>query len=245
MKKIPLAKILIILLGIWLAFSTAIVLFIALTAMGPNSRAVILMGTGLILLWVALGGSLMFAFRNRIREVVLGLRGDWRVKFVLFATLLALLEEAVTVSMTNLAPVFGAPVGAAYITASANYLDVVTLHSVVVFIPMFIAWAFLLSRWEFSPAQVFLLFGLTGTLAEVSFGGAGQFAQIAMWTFVYGLMVFLPAYFIPAERGARPVRWWHFPLAVVLPIVFSIPVAVVVGTLHPIPIHFPPITPNS
>jgi hypothetical protein len=245
MKKIPLAKILTILLGIWLAFSTAIVLFIALTAMGPNSRAVILMGTGLILLWVALGGSLMFAFRNRIREVVLGLRGDWRVKFVLFATLLALLEEAVTVSMTNLAPVFGVPVGAAYITASANYLDVATLHSVVVFIPMFIAWAFLLSRWEFSPAQVFLLFGLTGTLAEVSFGGAGQFAQIAMWTFVYGLMVFLPAYFIPAERGARPVRWWHFPLAVVLPIVFSFPVTVVVGTLHPIPIHFPPITPNS
>ena len=213
--------------------------------MGPNSRAVIMMGAGLILLWVALGGTLMYVFRDRIRRHRAGLRGDWRVKFVLFATLLALLEEAVTVSMTNLAPLFGVPVGAAYITASANYLDVVALHSVVVFIPMFIAWAFLLSRWDFSPAQVFLLFGLTGTLAEVSFGGAGQFAQIAMWTFVYGLMVFLPAYCIPAERGARPLRWWHFPLAVVLPIVFTIPVAVVVGTLHPIPIHFPPITPNS
>lgn len=245
MKKIPFAKFLILLLALWLIFSTTIVLFIALTAMGPNSRAVILMGAGLILLWVVLGGTLMWAFRVRIRGIVLGLRGDWRVKFVLFATLLALLEEAVTVSMTNLAPVFGVPVGAAYITASANYLDVVCLHSVVVFIPMFIAWAFILSRWEFSPAQVFLLFGLTGTLAEVSIGGAGQFAQIAMWTFVYGLMVFLPAYTIPAERGARPVRWWHFPLAVVLPIVFTIPVTVVVGTLHPIPIHFPPITPNS
>jgi hypothetical protein len=245
MKKIPLAKILIILLGIWLAFATAIVLFIALTAMGPNSRAVMLMAAGLILLWVALGGSLMYFFRDQIRAKVVDMRGDWRVKFVLFATLLALLEEAVTVSMTNLAPLFGVPVGAAYITASANYLDVVTLHSVVVFIPMFIAWAFLLRRWNFNPAQVFLLFGLTGTLAEVSFGGVQQFAQIAMWTFVYGLMVFLPAYSIPAERVARPVRWWHFPLAVVLPIVFSIPVAVVVGTLHPIPIHFPPITPNS
>jgi hypothetical protein len=245
MKRVPFSKILIILLGIWLAFSTAVVLFIALTTMGPNSRAVIMMGAGLILLWVALGGTLMFAFRNRIREVVLGLRGDWRLKFVLFATLLALLEEAVTVTMTNLAPVFGVPVGAAYITASANYLDVVALHSAVVFIPMFIGWAFILSLWNFSPAQVFLLFGLTGTLAEVSFGGAGQFAQIAMWTFVYGLMVFLPAYCIPAERGARPACWWHYPLAVVLPIVFTIPVAVVVGTLHPIPIHFPPITPNS
>jgi hypothetical protein len=245
MKTIPFIKIFIIVLGIWLAISTSIVLFIALTAMGPNSRAVILMGVGLILLWVALGGSLMFIFRNRIRGIVLGLRGDWRLKFVLFATLLALLEEAVTVSMTNLAPLFGVPVGAAYITSSVNYLDVVALHSVVVFVPMFIAWAFLLSRWDFTPAQVFLLFGLTGTLAEVSFGGMQQFAQIAMWTFVYGLMVFLPAYTIPSERGAKPVRWWHFPMAVVLPIVFSIPVAVLVGTLHPIPIHFPPITPNS
>ena len=204
MKNIPFAKILIILLAIWLGISTTIVLIIALTTMGPNSRAVIMMGAGLILLWVALGGSLMFIFRNRIRQTVLGLPGDWRIKFVLFATLLALLEEAVTVSMTNLAPVFGVPVGAAYITASANYLDVVTLHSVVVFIPMFIGWAFILSRWDFSPAVVFLLFGLTGTLAEVSFGGMQQFAQIAMWTFVYGLMVFLPAYCIPAERGAQP-----------------------------------------
>jgi hypothetical protein len=245
MKKIPFAKIIIILLGIWLAISTSLVLFIALTAMGPNSRAVILMGAGLILLWVALGGSLMYAFRNRIREVVLGMRGDWQIKFVLFATLLALLEEAVTVSMTNLAPLFGVPVGAAFITASANYLDVVALHSVVVFIPMFIAWAFILSRWDFSPAIVFLLFGFTGTLAEVSFGGAGQFAQIAMWTFVYGLMVFLPAYCIPSESSARHPRWWHYPLAVVIPIAFSIPVAAVIGSLHPIPIHFPPITPYS
>jgi hypothetical protein len=243
MKRIP--YVLIILLGIWLAFSTSVVLFIALTAMGPNSRAVILMGAGLILLWVTLGGTLMYAFRNRIRRFVQNIPGDWRVKFVLFATLLALLEEAVTVSMTNLAPLFGVPVGAAYITASANYLDVVTLHSVVVFVPMFIAWAFILSRWDFSPALVFLLFGLSGTLAEVSFGGAGQFAQIAMWTFVYGLMVFLPAYCVPAERGTRPIRWWHFPLAVVLPIVFTIPVAAVVGSLHPYPIHFPPIAPNS
>ena len=120
------------------------------------------------------------------------MQGGWRLKFVRLATLLALLEGAITVTMTNLAPLFGVLVGAAYITASANDLDVVALHSVVVFVPMFIAWAVLLSRWDFTPAQVVLLFGLTGTLAEVSFGGIQQFVQIAMWTFVYGLMVFLP-----------------------------------------------------
>jgi hypothetical protein len=245
MKRISFPIILIVLLGIWLAISTTIVLIIALTAMGPNSRAVILMGAGLILLWVALGGTLMWIFRNPIRGFVLGFPGGWRVKFIVFATLLALLEEAVTVSMTNLAPLFGVPVGAAYITASANYLDVVTLHSVVVFVPMFIAWTWILGRWDFSPPVVFLLFGLTGTLAEVSFGGLGQFAQIAMWTFVYGLMVFLPAYCIPAERSVHAPRWWHYPLAAILPIVFAMPVAAVIGSLHPTPIHFPPIAPNS
>jgi hypothetical protein len=245
MKNVSLPTILITLLGAWLAISTSIVAYIALTAMGPDSRAVVLMGIGLILLWVALGGTLMYVFRNRIRRFVLGIRGNWQVKFVLFATLLALLEEAVTVTMTNLAPLFGVPVGAAYITASANYLDVVALHSVVVFVPMFIGWAWMLGRWNFSSPLVVLLFGLTGTLAEVSFGGPAQFAQIAMWTYVYGLMVFLPAYCIPAERGACPPRWWHFPVAVLLPVIFAVPVAAVVGILHPDRVHFPPIIPNS
>jgi hypothetical protein len=124
-------------------------------------------------------------------------------------------------------------------------LDVVGLHSVVVFIPMFVGWALLLRRVDFSPGVVFLLFGLTGTLAEAGFGGPQAFAEIAMWVFVYGLMVYLPAYCLPPDRGARPPRGWHYPLAVVLPFVFAAPVAAVVGALHPIQIHFPPIAPGS
>ena len=153
-------------LAAWTILSTLFVLLIAIFGMGPNSRAVIFMGAGLVLFWVVLGGMLMWRMRGRVRDFVLGIRLPWTVKFILFCTLLALTEEAVTVSMTNLAPLFGVPVGAAYITASANYLDVVALHSVVVFVPMFIAWAWMLSRWDFTPAEVFLLFGLTGFLAE-------------------------------------------------------------------------------
>jgi len=232
-------------LAVWLGLSTMVVLIVVLIGGGPNTQAVILMGAGLILVWVALGGTLMHLARDRVRAFILRLPWDWRVSFVLMATLLALLEEAVTTGMTNLAPLFGVPIGAAYITASANYLDVVCLHSVVVFVPMFAAWAVILRRLAFSPAAVFVLFGLTGTLAEASFGGAQAFAQIAMWVFVYGLMVYLPAYCLPAERGARPPRWWHYPPAVVLPFVFAIPVAGVVGVLHPVAIHFPPIAPGS
>jgi hypothetical protein len=91
-------------IAVWLGLSTCAVTVVALVGMGPNSRAVILMGLGLVLLWIVLGGTLMRLFRDRVSAFVRGIRLDWRVKFVLFATLLALLEEAVTVTMTNLAP---------------------------------------------------------------------------------------------------------------------------------------------
>jgi hypothetical protein len=236
---------LIIALAVWLALSTTFVAAVISIGGGPNTRAVVLMGAGLVVLWIGLAGAGMYRARDRVRAFVLRLPLDWRVRFVIMATILALIEEAVTTGMTNLAPLFGVPLGAAYITASANYLDVVCLHSVVVFVPMFAAWAFLLQRVEFRPAVVFLLFGLTGTLAEAGFGGAQAFADIAMWVFVYALMVYLPAYCRPAERGARPPRWWHYLLAVFLPFVFAIPVAGVVGALHPIRIHFPPIAPGT
>ena len=244
-NKILTTRTLIFSIAIWLGLSTSLVLTIALVGAGPNTRAVILMGSGLILLWVALCGALMRWQRDSIRQVFQNLRGDWRIKFVLFATLLALTEEAITTSMTNLAPLFGVSVGSAYITASTNYLDVVCLHSVVVFVPMFIAWAWLLSRYAFSPSAVFLLFGLTGTLAEMSIGGTQALAEFGMWFFVYGLMVYLPAYCIPAERNARAPRGWHYFLAVLLPFLFAVPVAAVVSFLHPVNLHFPPIPPDS
>ncbi|RJP52560.1 MAG: hypothetical protein C4583_06520 [Anaerolineaceae bacterium] len=232
-------------LAAWTILSTLFVLFIAIIDMGPNSRAVIFMGAGLVLLWIVLGGTLMWTTRDRVRDFVSGIRLPRLLTFVLFCTLLALTEEAVTVSMTNLAPLFGVSLGAAYITASANYLDVVALHSVVVFVPMFICWAWMLSRWDFRPAEVFLPFGLTGFLAEAQFAGRFNLAQAPFWIFVYELMVWLPAYTLSSRNEAKRPRWWMFLLAVILPFVFAIPVAIIISYLHPIQIHFPPIPPNS
>jgi hypothetical protein len=45
-------------------------------------------------------------------------------------------------------------------------LPIVLFHSVVVFVPIFIAWALMLPRWKFSPLRVLLLFEITGSLAE-------------------------------------------------------------------------------
>jgi len=133
---------------------------------------------------------------------------------------LALLEEAITTLMTNCAPLLGVRIGQAYITASANYLDVILYHSVVVFVPLFIGWAVLLWRWRFTPFAVFVLFGITGTLAEASAFGPQSLANFGLWIFVYGLVVWLPAHWVPPERSARVPRWWAYPLATVAPFLF-------------------------
>lgn len=234
-----LVSLVMVVLALWAAFIVAIMAIGAVSESDVAGRAVYRMVVVHALLWMALGGGLMWRFRDGVRAWVLRQRGGWRVKFVVFCVVLALLEEASTTLMTNLAPVFGAPFGSAYITASADYLDVVLLHSVIVFAPMFVVWAWLLARYAFSPAAVLILFGITGWLAEaISFGA--QPIALGLWVFIYGLMVYLPAYSLPHERGARPPNVLHYVLALVLPIVGAIPVALVVGALHPVSIHFAP-----
>ena len=224
MKLIRISN-LIRILAAWTVLSQLFLLLIFTLFLGPNSRAVMLMATGLMGLWMIAGGLLMWRFRETIREWVLKIRWNWGIKFVLFSTLLALTEEAIAVLMTNLAPLFGVPLGAAYITASTNYFDVVIFHSVVVFIPMFIVWAFRLSRWNFSHTSVFLLFGFTGFLSEAIFAGTFDLARAPFWIFIYGLMIWLPAYTLPARERVTPPRWWTYPLALFAPFLLAIPVA--------------------
>lgn len=229
----------------WLLFSTTALFLLSRGWPSPSHRAVMSMGYGLVLLWVLLCGGLMWRFRDPVCRFVRSLRLDWRIKFVLFCSLLAMLEEAITTTMTNLAPLFGVRVGQAYITASARYLDVICLHSVVVFVPMFVGWAVILWRYDFSPFWVAALFGVTGTLAEMAFGGPQHAAEYAMWSYVYGLMIWLPARSIPAERSARKPGWWLYPLAVIVPPLFNfvVPLRLIAGLIfpnHP-QIDFPPI----
>lgn len=234
-------RIFISLLGLYLLISWG--LLYLFTREDRISHAVIGMASGLILFWVVLGGTGMYLFREKIKTAIQRIPLPWEIKFVSFGILLAMLEEAVTTTMTNLAPLFGVKIGEAYITASANYWDVILHHSVIVFIPFFLAWAWILKRYSFSPFWVFLLFGLNGLLAETISFGAQNLGQFAMWIFVYGLMIYLPAYTVPAERDARPPKIWHGALAFVLPFVIAIPWAIFINLIfpdHP-SIHFPPV----
>ena len=211
---------------------------------GAPEVATVKMVCGLITLWIVLGGTLMHHFRDHARKFIRGVPLGWRVKFTLFTIILALVEEAIAVLMTNLTPLLGVEKGEAYLTSSTNYLDVVLFHSVVVFIPLFIAWAVLLTRYDFSPFAVFLLFGITGILCEATINPVGAFFGVAQWIFIYGLMVYLPAYCLPRGRGARAVRWYHYVLAVpaafLIALPLLVPITYFIGQVleHPPGAHF-------
>lgn len=206
------------------------------------ARAMAGMAWGLSILWIGGCGAISILGRDAVCRWVQRIPLASGLKFFVFATFLALVEEAIATLMTNCAPLFGVQMGEAYITASANYLDVIVFHSVVVFLAQFATWGWLLSRYEFRPFAVFMVFGITGFFNETLFAGPQPLA-LAQWILIYGLMVYLPASCYPDKAGRRRVRWWHYPLAVILPIVASLPVvALLLGVIapdHP-SVHFPP-----
>jgi hypothetical protein len=212
-------------------------LFAASQIVGPTTskeHAVFLMAMGLIFLWVVLGGFLSWRFRDRVRAWMLRQPGSGPLKFVLLATALVLVEEAITTTMTNLAPEFGSQIGVAYITASTNYLVVIGFSSVVVIAPAFIGWGLLLRRYDFTPLEVFLLFGLLGTTGEATLQLTALIS--GFWFFVYGIMVYLPAYSLPSRRGAVTPRWYHYVLGYFVPFACQIPF-VVLATLGRMWLH--------
>jgi hypothetical protein len=142
--------------------------------------------------------------RQRLVPLLAAIPLDWRVWFVLLCTAMALLEEVIATTMPRLTPLLGTTPEEAHITASISYHEVVCFHSVVVFVPMFMASA------SINPTS--LIDGF--------------------WVFVYGLMVYLPARTVPGERRAEPPRWRLYTLAVILPIVAAIPVVPVVVCLR-------------
>lgn len=220
------------LFGVWWAVLAVLATLVQAISPDPVVRAILRMVLGVVIFWIVGASVLSLALRRPAQRWFLGHARHWRLLFILSATAMALLEEAVTTSMTNLAPLWGASIAQAHITASGNYLDVVLLHSVIVFVLMFIAWAWLLQRYTFSPPAVFLLFGLTGLLAETGTFGPQNLIQTGFWVYVYGLMVFLPAHAAPPERAARKPGIRAVLLALFLPILAAIPVALLVQFIH-------------
>ncbi len=195
-------------------------------------HAIAQMGLWLVLVWVVGFGSVCVLWPGQLVRVVALLPGGNALRFVLGCTLLALTEEAITTGLSNLHATFGDPTGEAMITASRNYPDVVLTHSVIVFVPMFVTWAWMLRTWDFTPFQVLILFGVTGTICEVMMTGPQQLLGFGAWIMIYGLMVYIPVLTAQNEAPRRPpIHAW--PTAVILPILSAIPVALIVMAIQP------------
>ena len=200
----------------------------------------ILMAATLFFVWVIVGGYVQTRFQKSIWGEITALRKSSILSFTLAASILALAEEAVAVTITNLAPLYGVSLGEAYITASSNYFTVVFFHSVIVFVPMFVTLGWLLKRYDISPFKTFLLFGLVGVFAEIMFAGPQAILNAPFWILVYGLMVYLPAhFFMQCER--RKLSPFLYPLLIPL-IAFSAIATAWIPTVLDVPkTHFAPI----
>ena len=86
-----------------------------------HEKAIFMMADGMILLWVIGGGSITPLLQRRLVPRLVAIPIGWRLRFVIFCTIVALIEEVITTSMTNLAPIFGTTPEEAHITASTNY----------------------------------------------------------------------------------------------------------------------------
>jgi hypothetical protein len=213
-----------ILLAYGVTVMILLLIFVNGSEIDPNARAIIYMGTfALWLCWIGICGILMIKLRDPIKSK-LGMKPErWKIKFVIFAIGLLLLEEIFTTLATNMVEIFGGEYGKAFITASDNYFEVILLHSAIVIWPGFVFWAWWLKKYDFHPNWVLILFGLSGLLSEISFGGIQQVNAIGMWMMTYGLMIYLPAYCIPADRGAVRPKLIHYLLPFILNVLFQLP----------------------
>lgn len=116
-----LVSFLLIMISAWGVLSTAAVTsFILSKDPDPDHRAIIKMGVGLILIWCVMGGLVMWALRDRFVRWATRIPLGWRTRFVLLCIAFAMLDEAVTTGLTNIAPLLGSVTDAARITVSKN-----------------------------------------------------------------------------------------------------------------------------
>lgn len=186
-------------------------------------KAIIKMALALVVVWVIIGGGLMYLFKDIFRFIILNFPIGWKKKFFFSVLALILIEEMITTTITNLAPLFGGEVGKSFITASTNYFEVIFFHSAIMFVPFILVWTYLLSKYDFSVGQVFLLFGLLGTIGEAMLQPVALIS--GFWFFVYGLMVFIPTYSLPQRDNLKKPGIWAYIQSILYPLILSIPMS--------------------
>lgn len=182
-----------IILVLFIIMLLTLTLVTAVVFQNPVQRAILLMGWGVVLFWIVIGGGLMYQYRDALAGALMKLKWPNYLLFFCLSVALFFLEEVVTTSMTNLAPVFGAPLGSAAITFTSNYFTAVFYHSLPIVGVLIIIFTWIFFRFRLSATQMFFFFGIAGYLIETT-NNPNNFLNVPFWIFVYGLMVWLPAY---------------------------------------------------
>ncbi|TVP93786.1 MAG: hypothetical protein EA374_08520 [Acholeplasmatales bacterium] len=198
-----------------------------------TSLAIVTMALGLLVIWGVLLGLVQKKFMQS-RSLVVVSSPRFVIYMMLLMTGLACMAEVVSVTMTNTAYLWSLSPYEAYITASPNYIEVVTRHSVIVFLPQFLAITLLHHRYQYKGFAWFVMYGLIGYVNEwLAFGEAASWVSIPFWMIIYGWIVYLPTHWLRPDKARIKVRIYHYGAALFVPLAFSIPWALfLVAWLH-------------
>ncbi len=162
-------------------------------------------------------GGLVYFFRHRLRKMSANLDRARFPVFIAVAVLVSILEEFYVYLLGN------------SIAVPNIWLDIIVVPAE--WAAWFSAWYFLISRhFSFSEKQVLLCAGLAGILFEYSGKGFLLSDPLAMAVFyptaivVYAAIFILPMQFM--KLSGTNDSWIKYPVAVLIPYFFSIPVGV-------------------
>lgn len=209
-----------ILIGVYSIAFLSLVYVDVLNNWDANGLAIMKMSIFLSFLWIIIWGTFQYFFKDIVRKMINMTEKKWKKKFFVLCIILVWIEEAIAVTMTNNVVQFWWEPWKAFITASTNYFEVIFLHSIIVFIPMFYAWILLLKKYDFSTAQVLFFFWISWIIWEIFMNPIALISWF--WIFIYGLMIALPVYCLPKRNLRKPWFTWYV-WALILPTLFSLP----------------------
>ena len=190
--------------------------------------AIVTMALGLLLIWGVALACIQIKISINIKPIKQS-SIRYFLSIIGMMIFLALLAEVISSLMTQTAHLWQLSPNVAYITATPNYIELVTKHSVIVFIPQFIAIAYIHYKVKFSANQWFYIYGLIGYLNEwIAFGSAASWVSIPYWIIIYGWIVYLPTYLFHPKVERKTPRVYHFVLACMIPLALSIPWALLI-----------------
>jgi hypothetical protein len=181
-----------------------------------QGEIIISMSLFLFLVW---NGFILFVV-NKI-DTFKRIKDHVGLYFVVWTLAFALIEEAIAVTATNMfSYLFSVSPYDYFITASPLYFEVISKHSVIVFLPLIIVWGIVLEYKRFSVYAIYILFGLNGLIGEwIAFGNINWIA-IVYWIIVYGNMVLIPSMLLDSKSKNAGVLM-HI-IMIVLPLIISI-----------------------